>query len=414
MAVNEKKKKIVQITTASTGGLGRLIGDLYDALPKDIYETVIMFGRGPIINAKQSYKFGNRTEILTHIFMSRITGNAGLYSASGTAQLIEFLQEENPDIIHLHNLHGYYLNYELLFKYIKQFGIPIVWTLHDCWAFTGHCTYFSLAKCTQWKTQCLNCSQLKEYPKCYYCNISKNFYRKRAAFTGVKDMKLITPSNWLKNLLKESFLKEYDVKVIPNGINFQLFRCKDISQDLRKRFHNKKVILGVVALSYKRKGFQDFIRLSTLLPSDYIVVLAGLPENVCKNLPEQMMGIAYSDNAEALADLYNVAELFLNLTYEDNFPTTNLESLACGTSVLTYNTGGSIESITIDTGYIVEQGNVDKAAAIIKAHNKTAESIAACCRQARQFDKMNAFEKYHILYQELLEEVNNRKEAKFR
>lgn len=393
---------IVQIASASTGGIGRLTRDISDVLNQKGISNYIAYGRGEIFNSERDYMFGSRTEILMHGALTRLTDKTGLYSKNGTLQLLKFLDRVKPNIIQLHNLHGYYLNYEILFQYIKRHNITTVWTLHDCWAYTGHCTHYTFVRCDQWKSQCYRCTQQRRYPTCWFKgNVKENYERKRRAFTGVENLTLVTPSKWLADQTKYSFLKGYETKVINNGIDLKLFRVKGKTDISKYHIPDKKIVLGLASTWGDRKGESDFIRLAAMLPPEYVVVMVGLSSQKIKKLPSNVIGIEHTENVEDLVDIYNTAEIFLNLTYEDNFPTTNLEAMACGTSVLTYRTGGSPESITKEVGYVVPVGDVQAVRNIVVAHRKNHQTILVCRENALKYDKNDRFNEYVELYTHL-------------
>lgn len=393
---------IVQIASASTGGIGRLTRDISDVLNQKGISNYIAYGRGEIFDSERDYMFGSRTEILMHGALTRLTDKTGLYSKNGTLQLLEFLDRVKPNIIQLHNLHGYYLNYEILFQYIKSHNIITVWTLHDCWAYTGHCTHYTFVRCDQWKSQCYRCTQQRRYPTCWFKgNVKENYERKRRAFTGVENLTLVTPSKWLADQTKYSFLKGYETKVINNGIDLKLFRVKGKTDISKYHIPDKKIVLGLASTWGDRKGESDFIRLAAMLSPEYVVVMVGLSSQKIKKLPSNVIGIEHTENVEDLVDIYNAAEIFLNLTYEDNFPTTNLEAMACGTSVLTYRTGGSPESITKEVGYVVPVGDVQAVRDIVVAHRKNHQTILACRENALKYDKNDRFNEYVELYTHL-------------
>lgn len=393
---------IVQIASASTGGIGRLTRDISDVLNQKGISNYIAYGRGEIFDSERDYMFGSRTEILMHGALTRLTDKTGLYSKNGTLQLLKFLDRVKPNIIQLHNLHGYYLNYEILFQYIKRHNITTVWTLHDCWAYTGHCTHYTFVRCDQWKSQCYRCTQQRRYPTCWFKgNVKENYERKKRAFTGVEKLTLVTPSKWLADQTKYSFLKGYETKVINNGIDLKLFRVKGKTDISKYHIPDKKIVLGLASTWGDRKGESDFIRLAAMLPPEYVVVMVGLSSQKIKKLPSNVIGIEHTENVEDLVDIYNTAEIFLNLTYEDNFPTTNLEAMACGTSVLTYRTGGSPESITKESGYVVPVGDVQAVRDIVVAHRKNHQTILACRENALKYDKNDRFNEYVELYTHL-------------
>lgn len=313
-----------------------------------------------------------------------------------------------PDIIHLHNIHGYYINIELLFNYLKKANIHVVWTLHDCWAMTGHCTHFMSVNCNKWKTNCNTCPLKNEYPaSLYFDQSNKNFFQKKGLFTGVESMTLVPVSDWLGGVVKESYLNKYPIVRIYNGIDLDLFFPRNV-ECLRKKIgvENKTVILGVASVWDKRKGLADFLRLSDLLKADEVVILVGVSQKIINTLPENIIGIRKTERVKELSDFYSLADVYLNLTWEDNFPTTNLESLACGTPVITYKTGGSPESITSDTGFVVDQGDllsVRRSIDMIKSKSKAYYTNNCRNRAMNLYDKDTQFEHYFNLYNRLLE-----------
>ncbi|MDY5496363.1 MAG: glycosyltransferase [Anaerobutyricum sp.] len=338
--------KVFQINTVcGVGSTGRIATDLYHVLKKEGHSCCIAYGRGKAPADVDSYKIGSTAEFYLHTFFSRLTDGEGLFSEGATRRLLKKIQEYDPDIIHLHNIHGHYLNYPILFRFLKSYHRPVVWTLHDCWSFTGHCAHFDYVGCQLWQEGCQNCPQLKSYPQSYGIDHSaENYARKKELFTGVENLHIVTPSQWLADLVKKSFLKEYPVTVIHNGIDTSVF--KPTESDFRKQhgLENKKILLGVASPWTPRKGLQDFIKLAPMLPENWKIVLVGLSERQLAHLPSNILGLERTNNTKELAQIYTAADVFFNPTYEDNYPTTNLEAIACGTPVITYDTGGSPES----------------------------------------------------------------------
>ena len=347
---------------------GRICTDLADVLAENGYEVKIAYGRETVPDKYQKYavRIGTDIDNKIHAIQTRLFDTHGFGSKKATADFLKWADKYDPDILHLHNIHGYYINVEMLFDWIKSRPqMKVIWTLHDCWAFTGHCAYFTAANCDKWKTQCKCCPQLKSYPTCNFNgNVEDNYNRKKSAFTGVKNMTLVTPSKWLAGLVKESFLKDYPVEVINNGIDTSIF--KPTPSDFRKKYHieNKKVILGVAAVWDERKGLNDFVKLSKILDDDYKIVLVGLSEKQIKEVPDNIIKISRTNSAVELAEIYTAADVFLNLTYEDNYPTVNLEAQACGTPVITYDTGGSVES-ACPNGIVIKKNELDNLSEII-------------------------------------------------
>lgn len=398
--------KILQINSVcGIGSTGRIATDLAKVLVENGHECLICYGRGQGKNFDNTYKIGSKFSFYMHALKTRIFDKNGLGSNRYTKKLVEKIKKYNPDLIHLHNIHGYYLNYKILFEFLKGYNKPIVWTLHDCWAFTGHCSHFDYVQCYKWKNCCYNCPQKNEYPKSLVFDRSKkNYINKKKSFTNIKNLTLISPSEWLKNLVKESFLSEYQCEVINNGIDLNVF--KPTENNFRQKYNliDKKIILGVANIWDKWKGFEDFIKLSKIVDDKTKIVLVGLNNKQLKSLPENIIGIQRTDSVYELAQIYSAADVFVNPTYQDNFPTTNLEALACGTPSITYNTGGSVESVFENCGWIVEKGKIEKIAEILKDYHKTEKSINNCILQSKNYDKNNKFKKYVCLYKELANE----------
>lgn len=384
---------------------GRICTDIADLLIAQGHECKIAYGRETVPdNYKDiAVRIGSNTDVNMHALQSRIFDNAGFASRTVTEKFIKWVQEYNPDVIHLHNIHGYYINIEILFEYLKTCGKKIIWTLHDCWAFTGHCSHFTAVKCEQWKTQCSHCSQIRNYPACYTCgNVKRNFERKKAAFTGVPDMHIVTPSKWLANVVKDSFLREYPIEVINNGIDLNAF--KPTKSDFREKYRlqNKTIILGVASVWNERKGFNDFLKLSEMIDNDSCIVLVGVSKKQLKILPKNIIGIERTNSVKELAEIYSTADIFVNPTREDNFPTVNMEAISCGTPVMTFNTGGSPEMIGETCGTVVACNETEAFAREISSIFENRRfSKEACIEHAKKFDMNDRFQEYIDLYKSI-------------
>jgi glycosyltransferase involved in cell wall biosynthesis len=358
-------------------------------------------------NIANHFYWGSRFESFFHYYAGSLFGKNGMYSKKGTRQLIKDLKLFNPDIIHLHNIHAYCINLSMLFSYIKKSNTKVIWTLHDCWSFTGHCPHFTIAKCEKWKTGCHHCPQPEVYPK-MYLDASKKMYRlKKKWFTGIEDMTLVTPSKWLGGLVKQSFMNDYPLRVINNGIDLSVF--KPTESDFRKKYNipeEKKILLGVSFGWGYRKGLDVFTTLSERLNREkYQIVLVGTNDRVDQKLPDNIISIHQTNNQKELAEIYTAADLFINPTREDTYPTVNMEALACGTPILTFNTGGSPEIIDDTCGSVVETDDINTMEKeIIRICNDTPYSKEACLKRATEFDMYDRFKEYVKLY----EEVNNK------
>ena len=348
------------------------------------------------------YKIGGAIGKTEHILLAKLTGRHGCYSHFATYRLIQKIKQVQPDVIHLHNIHGWYLNWKMLFDYLKIASIPVVWTLHDCWPFTGHCPYFTVEKCSKWKTGCFECPLYRQYPGCFLDDSKKQYALKKACFSGVPDMTVVTPSQWLADLVKQSYLSNYHTVVIHNGIDLTKF--KPVKSDFREK-HNleeKIVLLGVAFDWSPRKGIDDFRRLAEELPEKYAIVLVGVSDAAAKELPERIVTIACTQSQKELAEIYSAADLFVNPTLEDNFPTVNLEALACGTPVITYQTGGSPESLTESCGRVVPYKDYEALKSVIFEMKEAKTTMSqACIERAQLYGRDNAYKKYISFYKEV-------------
>lgn len=346
--------------------------------------------------------FGSHFESFLHTAAAQLTGLNGSFSYFGTKKLIGQLKKFSPDVIHLHNLHSFCINFPLLFKYIKKNNIPVVWTLHDCWTFTGHCPHFVIANCDKWKTECHSCPQLSVYPKSRIDNTKLAHKLKKKWFLGVENMTLVTPSQWLGNLAKESFLKGYPVKVINNGIDLSVFKPQE--SDFRDKYslQDKKVVLGVASGWDNSKGLDVFKELANRLDDTYRIVLVGLSGDK-QDLGEKIIAIKRTESKQELAEIYTVADLFLNPTRQDTYPTVNMEALACGTPVLTFKTGGSPEIIDQACGSVVDVNDIDAVEQeVIRICEEKPYSKEACLLRAEGFDMNDRFQEYIELYKEVM------------
>lgn len=345
---------------------GRICTDLAVELEKNGHEVKIAYGRGKVPNKFEKYAvhIGNDLDVLCHGLRARLVDDAGFGSKRVTRKFIEWIKRYEPDIIHLHNIHGYYVNVEMLFEYLRSCGKKIIWTLHDCWAFTGHTAYCDSVNCNRWIDGCYECPLKGEYPKTVIGKSKENWERKKMIFTDISNMTIITPSLWLASWTKKSFLSGYKVDVINNGIDTDLFT--PTKSDFRKRYalEGKFVLLGVATTWDKMKGLNDFIELSEILGKQYQVVLVGVNKKQLKKLPDDILGIERTASVIELAEIYSGADIFLNLSYCENYPTVNIEALACGVPVITYDTGGSPEIIR-ENGYVVRKGDIKSVAKVI-------------------------------------------------
>lgn len=401
-------KKLLQINSVvNSGSTGRIAEEIAHTAIASGWESYIAFGRNERYSESNLIRIGNDLGIKMHGLQTRLFDRHGLGSVKSTKLFIQQVDKIKPDIIHLHNIHGYYINIEILFNYLSKVDVPVVWTLHDCWSITGHCTHFSYVGCEKWRTKCYSCPQKNEYPASLFIDRSeKNYILKNELFNSLSNLTLVPVSQWLSDILKDSFLQKYPSSVINNGINTSVFKPTG-NNEFRERYglQNKLILLGVAGIWSQRKGLEDFIELSKTLGADYQIILVGLTRKQKDQLPVEILGIERTESVEELAELYASSDVYINTTYEDTFPTTNLESLACGTPVITYNTGGSPESIDESTGIVVEQGNISKlveAIRVIKDNGKQYYSDACVNRVNRLYKKEDRYKEYIDLYESLI------------
>jgi len=400
--------KVLQINSVcGIGSTGRIATELHKDLIDKGHESYIAYGRGEPINCENAIKIGTKFDNFTHLFATRLFDRHGFGSVAATKDFIRWVEDLDPDIIHLHNVHGYYLNIETLFNYLKHSEKPVVWTLHDCWSFTGHCAYFTYAQCDKWKVGCHDCSQKKSYPASLFLDGSKrNYTIKKDLFANLENISIVTPSQWLADLVGNSYLSKIYTRKINNGIDIEIFRPVG-STFVREKYKlgHGFLILGVANIWNYRKGLEYFIRLSKILPDNFQIVIVGLDDKQITSLPSNIIGIKQTSNIDELVQLYSLADVFVNPTMEDNFPTVNIEALACGTPVITFNTGGSPESIKDNCGYVVEKGNVDglkKYINIVRQAGKNSYS-QQCIRSVRDnFSKNDRIKEYLDLYHKVI------------
>lgn len=382
-------------STANWGSTGKIAEQIGELAMQQGWESYIAYGRNVNTSRSKLIKIGSKLSVYWHLIESRLFDNHGLASRWATRKLIKQIKQIKPDIIHLHNIHGYYLNYKILFNYLNKTNIPIVWTLHDCWTFTGHCAHFISVDCDKWKTGCKKCQYGSVYPSALTDFSERNFQLKKRLFSKKKNTNIVACSNWLHDFVSVSHLCCSRSMVIHNGIDINVFSPRE---------REEANITRIIAIS--NKGLSDICKLRELLDNNsYEITVIGLKQEEINRLPAGIIGLPRTNSADELANLYSQADVFINPTYADTFPTTNLEAMACGTPVITYRTGGSPESITPETGFVVEQGDINglvKAIEQIRSNGKQYYS-AACRKHAEEnFDKDKCFAKYIELYNEIL------------
>lgn len=399
--------KIFQISSeVNSGSVGRIAEYIGEKVIGNGWESYIAYARDNNPSKSNVIQIGGKIDLITHGLLTRLTDRHGFGSVSATKDLIKTIKKINPDLIQLQHLHGYYINIEILFEFLLEFNKPVVWTFHDCWSFTGHCSYYEFAGCDKWKETCNKCPQINEYPKSYIDQSTRNFKDKKRIFNSIKNLTIVPVSDWIGDQVKESFLKEFKTKTIHNGVDTEKFSPQDtLSIKEKHNLIDKFVILGVASPWSERKGLKYFIELSEKLSDEFQIVLIGLNEEEIKTLPTKIIGIKRTENIMELAQFYSVADVFINPTLEDTFPTTNLEAQSCGTPVITFRTGGSPEAISDKTGIVVEKGNSIGLLDAVQEIKKNGKHFYANeCRKRAEliFNKDNCFQKYLDLYLEIL------------
>lgn len=409
-------RKLLQINnvlrvSTSTGRIVREIGEM--ALSRD-WESTVAYSRGR--DGEQSctsavLPVGSWLSVAWHGLVTRLADRHGLASSAATARLAGDIGSLKPDIVHLHNINGYFLDYRILFRYLSASRIPVVWTVHDSWMYTGHCYYYTAAGCDRWMTGCGNCPQRTAFPASLLADRSAgNWTDKKKYFTSVpKDrMTIVAVSEWMSGELKKSFMGDYDIRVIHNGIDTVAFSPLPDGLAVRQKYGlgNRRIILGTAGVWTREKGFGDFLELShSLDPAAEVIVLAGVTEARRKSLPDNVVGIPKTADVRALAALYSAADVFVNPTWQDNYPTVNLEAISCGTPVVTYNVGGSPESLTSGTGTVVDKGDIRGLRDAVKMIcEKGKDAYRSACREhaLKNFRKEDRYAEYMDLYESLL------------
>jgi len=392
--------KVIQINTSyGIGSTGKICNSVAKLLDKDGVEhlTIVSQGRTETAN---TVKIKNKPYYKIQALKSRIFGNYGFNSSSATKEIIRQIKEFSPDIVHLHNIHGHNVNLKMLFTFFKKNPeIKLFWTFHDCWAFTAYCPHYTMAKCYKWQSECSHCKQRKEY-SWFFDKSKKLFNRKKQLFTGL-NLTIITPSEWLAGEVKKSFMKDYPVKVINNGIDLSVF--KPTESDFREKHgidKDKFALLGVAFGWGVKKGLDVFIELSKRLDkSKYSIVLVGTNDETDKLLPKDIISIHRTQNQTELAEIYTACDLFVNPTREEVLGLVNIEANACGTPVLTFNSGGSPECINTESGIVVECDDIDgMEKEINRIRKEKLFTKEDCVLRAEEFDANKKFKEYTNLY----------------
>lgn len=402
--------KLLQINASlNKGSTGRIAEQIATLARSRGWDTYMIHG-ARYVNKSEMHSLQTVSSMgeRIHAIKSMLFDAHGLGSACATRRVIREIERIRPDVIHLHNIHGYYLNYKVLFEYLRTLDTPVVWTLHDCWPMTGHCAYFDAIDCKRWKNGCHSCLLKRTYPKSLLLDGSKrNYELKQSLFTSVKNMTIVPVSQWLSNVVRESFLRVYPCSVISNGVDVTMFSSRPTDLRLRLCIGDKKVLLGVAATWEERKGLNDYIMLSHILPDDYCIVLVGVSENQKRTFPDNVIGVTRTENQQELAEYYSMADIVLNLSYQETFGMTTVEGFSCGTPGIVYDKTASPELMTSSCGKIVEAGNMEQLlSAITEIIANGKEYYATACRERvdQYYNKDDRFNDYVELYERLCQQ----------
>ena len=391
--------KAVQINvTCGAGSTGRICVGISRALSKQNIENLIYYASGES-DYPLSRKYMTRSDTKLQALKSRVFGNYGFNSAKATKRLILMLEKEKPDVVILHNLHGHNCHLEMLFEYLKQQRIKTVWVFHDCWAFTGYCPHYDMIGCDRWTDGCHSCPLKNEFS--WIFDKSRSLYeKKKSLFTGL-DLTVVTPSDWLRRQTKQSFFKEYPVCTIHNGIDLSVFHPTQSNFRLKHHLENSKIVLGVSYVWNERKGLDVFLRLARDLPESHRLVLVGTNDKTDAVLPDNVISIHRTEDAASLAEIYTAADVFVNPTREENYPTVNMEAIACCTPVVTFDTGGSGEMLTPESGIIVKKNDYDALLSAILQATDGSRYKNGCIGRGQEFDEGAAYAAYAALINRL-------------
>ena len=402
-----KKKRLLIINVAlNWGSTGKIVEGVGKLALSNGWEVYVAHGaRYQNASELKSIQVSSKFEEMLHYVESTLFDAQGLGSRCATKRFLKKLDDIRPDLVHIHNIHGCFINYPLLFEHFREHHIPVVWTLHDCWSMTGHCVYFERSECNKWKTECCECSQKKDFPTSLFIDRSRcNYKLKKNLFTSMEDMQITTVSSWLKGVVEESYLGKFPITVVPNGIKTASFKPTECN--IRKRYNlvSKKILLGVATGFEERKGIKDYVQLASKLPSDYKLVLVGVSKYDKQLLPKSVISIDRANGTGELAGFYSSADALLSLSYEETFGLTIIEAMACGTPAVVYDNTAQPELITPETGKVVPTGDVDAVlSAIEEVCSKPKKTYSEACRKhSLEYDEKVSYQKYLDIYSAIL------------
>lgn len=398
--------KLLQLNvTANWGSTGKIAEGIGQAAMEQGWESAIAYGRSMNPSQSMLYKANGKFDVYYHYAVNKLLDCEGKGSRFATKNLIKFIEDYKPDIIHLHNIHDHWINYPILFDYLASIDTPIVWTFHDCWAFTGGCAYFEKSDCKKWQKGCSNCPQKNNLID----NSFRNHNDKIKWFNKIGDrLTVVSVSEWLDNLVSESLIHPSRQEVIYNGVDVNALT--PMKYDQRFDFVGKKIVLGVANVWTPSKGLQSYIQLRKFLGEEYLIVLVGLDEKTTKGLPSGIFGISRTQNLNDLAQLYSRADVLLSLSIQETFGMTLAEAFACGTPAIAFDTTALPEVISPETGIVVPKGDLGSVVEAIRVicSSKDRFNSEGCRKRAiMNFNKDVQFNKYVDLYDSILRNYNS-------
>ena len=409
-------KSLVEINTVVNNSTGRIMHDIQREADISGMETLSIVGRRHVYTDVPCVKFGNALSFWIHVIWTTLTDRHGLepvLSVIYTRKMVRRIREANPDIIHLHNIHGYYLHYPTLMKYLAyEYKGKIIWTFHDLWPITGHCAYYSAVNCDKWMTGCNHCPNKKRYPVSLGLDGSrKNYETKKELFTLLSNLTITVPSEWMASQVKQSFMGKYPVEVIHNGIDTAVFDHNRLIADLdiesnkcadETAWSDKKILLSVASIWDERKGLKDLVALSDKLSDDYVMVIVGLSKHQISRLPKGVIGITRTENIEELVSLYSRAHIFINPSLEESFSLVTVEALSCGCPCIVLDTSAVAELVNDDNGVVLHSHKPEDYLDAIKSIENRGYSRESVRATALKYDNKYMLEGYMRLYGEVL------------
>lgn len=403
---------ILQINSHyNQGGAARIAACIHGQLLKEGQKSYVAYGRGKKIQeaeaaAQNLYCFDRPWEVYFSALVSRVIGINGWSNRAATRRLIAYMEKIRPDIVHLHALHGYYLNFPMLFGYLNEKQIPCVWTFHDCHAFTGNCGYYF--DCEKWKTGCGSCPHIHNYPASHFFDFTHYMWkRKQKMFTEGDRKVIVTPSRWLTKEAEKSFFGRYPCVTISNGIDVKnTFFPRDKAACRKKYGYEEKerLVLGIaVGYGDPRKGAKYIIQLARDLEGEAKVILIGWEKKNDTLLEgtKNIIPLPATDDLEMLAEYYSMADVFVLPSLAENYATVTLESMACGTPVVGFAVGGIPEQLAEGRGIAVRAGDQRAFTRAVK-RALSPESRLLCGKAlAAVMEKENSTEKMTEAYIEL-------------